>query len=75
MEVVLRHVGYTLDEINTMSEKLIFYRFLIAQKVLSGGGEGEAAAMPPIPQSPPLPSSSARGMRRSSSGTSYNFPR
>ena len=72
MEVVLRQGGYTLEEINTMSEKLILYRFLIAQKVLSGDG-GEASSMP-VPPPPPTPSP-ARGMRRSPSGTSYNFPR
>jgi len=76
MEVVLRQVGYTLEEINTMSEKLILYRFLIGQKILTGGSEGTSGtSMPPVPQPPPVPSSPARGMRRSPSGTSYNFPR
>ena len=74
MEVVLRQIGYTLEEINTMSERHIVYRFLIGQKLLAGG-EGETAGRGVVSSAPPPPPPPARGVRQRPSGSSYNFPR
>ena len=71
MEIVLRQIGYTLDEINKMSDREILYRFLIGQKFLAGDDKPPQQVYgPPQPPSPPR-----RGVRQRPSGTSYNFPR
>tara|TARA_Y100000310_G_C20224348_1_gene597206 strand:+ start:328 stop:546 length:219 start_codon:yes stop_codon:yes gene_type:complete len=67
VEITLRQAGYTLEEINTMTDYSAFHRFLIAQKVL--GADSGPQDYIPIPPPPPR-----KGVRRASSGSSYNFP-
>ena len=73
MEIVLRQIGYTLDEINKMSDRQILYRFLIGQKFLTGDGDKPPQQVDGPPQPPSSPPK--RGVRQRPSGTSYNFPR
>ena len=69
MEMTLRQAGYTLEEINKMSDYLAFHRFLVAQRLMNSESDQTPYIPPPTP--PPSPS---RGVRRSPSGSSYNFP-
>ena len=78
VEVVLRYVRYTKEEIDSMSELDAFRRYYVAQKMLeamSGGGGGGGEYGSYAPDRPPPQRRSRRSSPQSSqSAEAYSFP-
>ena len=81
MEILLRFSGYSMDEVNSMSDILVYRRYFAASEfwtetlgAIFGGLGGGNTSAPNIPSAAPSPARSSPFGGGGGSSTSFGFP-